>query len=311
MMIFKRIIICFLLSVMLLMVIAPAAAAVEEEYSLTIYYAYDDKPIQGARFQIYMVGDIESDGSIRLSGDFENYPVAVNGLNSSGLQAAADTLYAYAKRDQLQPNQIVATNTFGLALVSSLPSGLYLLTSTPRRFDGDVHITQPQLILVTGNLKISPKSEIRQTPPEALTLTVLKKWVDEGYESQRPQSVSVYLLQDGVPGQAEVLNAENNWRYTWQNLDPNSEWTALEECPEDYTVTVQRSDQNTILITNTRIIPPPAPTVPSESPSASSAGVPSIPQTGLVWWPVLTLLAAGILLIVAGVKLRRKECKDA
>jgi hypothetical protein len=36
-----------------------------------------------------------------------------------------------------------------------------------------------------------------------------------------------------------------------------------------------------------------------------------IPQTGQIWWPVLTVLCLGLLLVVVGLALRRSGCHDA
>ena len=306
--ILKRITTWVLLCFLLLMAAAPTAYAADDDFRLTVRYGYDGVPIPDARFHLFLVGDVAADGTLSLTGEFSGYPVIVNGQSASGLQTAADTLYGYAQRDQISPIQVAATSASGHAAFFSLSRGLYLVAGQPCNIDGTLYQTQPQLIAVTEDLILEAKCEAQEEPMQPQTISVLKKWVDEGYESKRPDSISVSLLQDGYVLETVTLNAENNWRHTWTDLEPGWEWSVAEDCPDQFAVTLQR-EGDTFVLTNTRTVfpqDPPPPTVPQTGTHA-----PAIPQTGLVWWPVLALLAAGILLIVAGVKLRRKERKDA
>lgn len=306
--ILKRITTWVLLCFLLLMAAAPTAYADGDDNRLTIHYGYDGVPIPEARFHLFLVGDVAADGTLLLSGEFRDYPVLINGQSASSLQLAANTLYAYAQRDQISPIQVAATNQSGRTAFSSLSRGLYLVAAQPCNIDGILYQTQPQLIAVTDDLIMEAKCEAQEEPTQPQTISVLKKWADTGYESKRPESVSVSLVRDGEVLETVTLNAQNNWRHTWTDLEPGWEWAVAEDCPDQFAVTLQR-EGDTFVLTNTRTVfpqDPPPPTVPQ-----TGSHAPAIPQTGLVWWPVLALLAAGILLIVAGVKLRRKERKDA
>lgn len=303
---FNRITAGILLCVLLLMAAPTVYAA--DHFEFTVHYTYNDGGVPGARYHIYKVGEVTPEGKFQLTGKFADYPVAVDGLTGSELQSAADTLYGYAQRDEIHANQTVITNAYGYAYVHSLSRGLYLVAGKPVYLGGSLYVSQPLLLPVTEDIVMEVKCEVREVPTEPQTLSVLKKWVDEGYESKRPDSISVSLLQDGYVLETVTLNAENNWRHTWTDLEPGWEWTVAEDCPDQFAVTLQR-EGDTFILTNTRTVfpqDPPPPTVPQTGTHA-----PAIPQTGLVWWPVLALLAAGILLIVAGVKLCRKERKDA
>ena len=60
-------------------------------------------------------------------------------------------------------------------------------------------------------------------------LTVTKNWSD-GNASHANDSVTVKLLKDGKEtGTTQVLNAANNWTYTFDKLDADSTWTVEEE----------------------------------------------------------------------------------
>lgn len=304
--IYKRITAWALLCFLLLMAAAPAAYAAGDENRLTVHYTYDGVPIRDARFHLFQVGDVAADGTLSLTGVFSSYPVVINGQNSSGLQIAADTLYGYIQRDRIQPIQIDATGPTGSIVFLALSRGLYLVAGQPCNIDGTLYQTQPQLIAVTEDLILEAKCEAQEEPIDPQTLSVLKKWNDAGYESKRPQSLSVSLVRNGSMVETVTLNAAGNWRHTWENLEPGWQWSVVEECPKDYTVTMQR-EGDTFLLTNTRIV---YPEKPSDTPTGSTQD-PSIPQTGMVWWPVLVLLAGGLCLIALGARLRREERGDA
>lgn len=72
-------------------------------------------------------------------------------------------------------------------------------------------------------------------------LNVVKVWKDEGHEKDRPESVKVQLLRNAT-GEKEKevveeveLNEKNNWRYSWDNLSTEYEWSAVEAVTADDT----------------------------------------------------------------------------
>ena len=79
--------------------------------------------------------------------------------------------------------------------------------------------------------------------PEKTGVTVSKVWKDENdKDGNRPDSISVQLLANGEPhGEPAEVTAENNWIYTWNELDLNVNGEAIvytvEEVnvPEGYT----------------------------------------------------------------------------
>ena len=126
-----------------------------------------------------------------------------------------------------------------------------------------------------------------------------KVWDDAGKENVRPAEVSVQLLRDGRVYDTVALNAGNNWRYTWSDLDDSYSWTVVEQECEDYTVRIERNGI-TFVITNTYVkeIPDnPTPTEPTK---------PGLPQTGQPWWPVPLLLTCGLLFLVVGLICRKR-----
>lgn len=79
-------------------------------------------------------------------------------------------------------------------------------------------------------------------------LTVHKVWKDNGYPN-RPDSVTVHLLRDGEKHEEIVLNADNQWTYTWDDLDDRYQWSVKEEVPAGYEASYKTED-NKVFITN-------------------------------------------------------------
>ena len=93
---------------------------------------------------------------------------------------------------------------------------------------------------------------ITNTP---IGFSVVKKWVGDT-ESDRPESILVRLLQNGVAyGDPVELNAGNGWKHMWLNLPEGYTYTAREmEVPDGYYITDDGKllDADTWQITNTK-----------------------------------------------------------
>lgn len=121
---------------------------------------------------------------------------------------------------------------------------------------------------------------------ETIRRVVQKTWDDKGYESKRPATIKVHLLRNGEIEETQTLSASNDWKYTWEELPSTDEngndikWTVKEEDISGYVANyVTLGDA--VLITN-------------------SVAKPSLPQTGVLWWPVPVLIAAGLLFLILG-----------
>lgn len=93
-------------------------------------------------------------------------------------------------------------------------------------------------------------------------LTVHKFWDDNGYPG-RPDSVTVHLMKDGTSAETVVLNKDNQWTYTWDDLDDRYQWSVEEEVPEGYEVSY-KSEDNKVFITNSKDYEPPVPSEPED-----------------------------------------------
>jgi hypothetical protein len=125
---------------------------------------------------------------------------------------------------------------------------------------------------------------------------VKKTWDDKGYERQRPSSIKVQLMRNGAVHETVTLSANNNWQYTWSSLQAKDSsgkeirWTVKEVDVSGYIVNIDQHG-DTFLITNAPVKP-------------------SLPQTGVLWWPVPVLASVGLLFLITGYIMRGRK-RDA
>lgn len=159
--------------------------------SLTVVFADGDKGISGAEFGLLRVGDALESGGFKLSGDFARYGVTLEGLDSSGWRAAAQTLAAYARRDGIAPDSRAETGRDGRALFDSLTPGLYLVTGERTVSGGRVYTPEPFLVSLPGagedgewdySVAARCKFDDEPKPPDGDTVDVkvLKIWRGDG-----------------------------------------------------------------------------------------------------------------------------------
>lgn len=275
----------------------PVSAA--ETGSVTVEFRHGNEPVTGASFEIYKAA--EWNGSkYSLTAPFNGYSVNLSdNPTSEEWKAAASTLSAYAARDNIQPLMVGATDISGRLKFENLSEGLYLLLGTPTQIGDLLFLPQPMLVSVPYetadgvkdyDVVTEPKYETEKITDEKIIRRALKIWNDKGNENERPQEITVQLLCDGKIYDEQVLNANNNWNYTWENLDPAHNWQLTEkEVLKDYTVRITQ-EGITFTVTNTNDNPPP--------PSSSE---PKLPQTGLLWWPVPILASIGAVTLFIGI----------
>ena len=307
-----------------------------EPVSLTIQY-----PCQGATFRIYRVAEVSAYGEYTLTGDFKDYPVALEQPDQAGWRALASTLEGYVARDGLQPLAEGKTDENGRLTFSGLEPGLYLVTGEKHTTGGVTYTPEPFLVSLPGldgkdnwvyDVTADPKYGQEKEPggnPDGGTVKrkVLKVWDDDGGEEKRPESVTVQLLRNGEVYDTVTLSEENGWSHTWTGLDKDDTWQVVEaDVPDGYTVTVTR-EGITFVVTNTRSKdnpdePEPGEEIPDNPPPTGSQepgeGLPegplpqgpALPQKGTLWWLVPLLACGGMALFLMGWARRRSEGRD-
>lgn len=129
--------------------------------------------------------------------------------------------------------------------------------------------------------------------PEMTEVSGTKTWVDNDNEDNvRPDSIIVNLFADGEPFASQVVTAETNWTYVFENLPKYSDGTLVtysitENSVEGYSTTIDGFN-----LTNSY-----KPTTP-ETPDKPSK--PKLPETGekSIVWIGLLVLTLGLALII-------------
>ena len=268
--------------------------------SLSVQFEENGIGFADVAFSIYRVADISEDGTYTLTGDFAQYPVRMENLDSSGWRALAQTLDAYAARDEIASLMTRQTGPDGSFQITGLSTGLYLISGGQYIDEDIVYTPEPMLVSIPGlsadgtwvyDIVASCKFEREDTTDTPVSRKVQKVWKDDGNEEKRPEDITVQLLENGNVVDTVVLSQNNNWEYTWNDLDGSSKWQIAEDdVPDGYTVTTTQ-EGNIFVLTNT---------YPGKRP-------PTLPQTGMLWWPVPLLACSGLLLIVTGLVVRRGQ----
>lgn len=293
---------CALFVCLLVLLAVPVTVFAEpidttKEAKLTVCFEDNGTGIADVEFNIYRVADVSIDGIFTLSGDFSSYPVSVICETESDWKATAGALSGYVYRDKLQPVESGVTDKEGTVVFDSLTSGLYLVMDTKQSYNNFDYTTEAFMVAlpIDGEnnshiyeVTVNPKFT-KEELPQLGDYKVIKVWEDEGNKKNRPEEITVNLLRDKKVYDTVTLNKENNWKYTWKDLDESYKWNVAEECPEGYTVAVEKQG-NTFVLTNTGI--------PAEP-------EPELPQTGMLWWPVIATAALGLVFLVIGLVFRK------
>lgn len=284
------------LAVVLAYAVPPVFAASTGD--LMVSFTYKDGSntirINGGQFDLYRVGDIDSNGKVTSYTDtFQPYADSIPELDNSSpdedWREVSVTMAGYVSANQsAQPDQTKVTGSNGRTVFPKLSDGRYLVVGHPvtqviAGTDGAeinrIYTPAPFLVDMRGeNRTAIVKMEMREYPtntqiPITTTQTVRKIWVDEGNENLRPTSISVDLWQmkydkDGNFLSEEplsvVLNNANGWRHTWEELpyvDVDGsfyEYQAEESAPPTgYTVITVPEGETGFKITNTYKPPKP------------------------------------------------------
>ena len=284
--------------------------------SISLYCHYEGTPLAGMGLRVYRVADGTLDAGFKLSGAFSTLPVSLSGLDNAGWSLAASTLATY-----IQPNGISATSSAtadanGYVNFSGLSVGLYLVVGDTLKIGNQSYSFAPFFVALPSASKtgswlydVSAYPKPTQTTdhtPNYFDLTVLLQWVDGGSTNLRPLRVGIRLMRNGVLYDSYTLAADANWRQIWTGLSDEYTWTVIQTTDvANYTVTYQGSG-NVLVITDTN-----ASAVAASNTTTQDS---SIPLTGLLWWPVYVMAAAGIVLFIMGWRKRygqREERHEA
>lgn len=278
-----------------------------KDVSVEIQYSKDGTPLSDVGFSLYRIADVSPYVEFTPVGQFADYNVNMNDLDSEGWRDLAHTLDGYVARDGISPDGTGITDSDGRLVFAGgdMKAGLYLVIGEQCTKGNTLYTSEPFIVCLPERNQedkwvydtvVQPKVSSEIAPGFDLDLSVVKVWKDSG-ASDRPESIDVQLLRDGEVRDTVTLSKDNDWKHTWKNLERAGNWKVVEKTSlKKYTVTSVR-ESDTFVVTNTL--------------NTGGEGGGKLPQTGMLWWPCLALLAAGILLVSAGVYRRRKNDRDA
>lgn len=278
-------------------VMALTSLEAEHPCSLTLSYTQEGIGFSNLEVRIYRVAEAFEDGTFELISPFSNYPVNIHGITSqTEWKTVAATLSAYIAANQVGPTCTKTTDDNGMVVFAGLETGLYLVAGTVAEHESGNYIFDHFMMYLPTpqddgsfhyDMEAKPKCS-DYTP--ATEYTVVKLWKDSGYANDRPASVTVDILKDGVLEETQTLNAENNWTYTWQVPEGKGVWTVVEkDVPNDYTVTI-RSHETTFVITNTH-------TTPEDTPQTG--------DTSPLWLYMISMCLSGLMLLILSLSGKR------
>lgn len=165
----------------------------------------------------------------------------------------------------------------------------YVVAYKDESMQGDDKLKEDELVFTNrfkssgggGSTDPEPKPE----QPDKIRLEVDKVWAGSG--KNRPDSVTIQLLDGNTVVDTVTLADWNNWHYTWADLDGEGshDWNVKElDVPAGYTVSYSFSG-STFTVRNTE----------------------TLIQTGQLNWPVPVMGGLGLALVALGFVMLRKK----
>ena len=242
-------------------------------------------PVSNMQVSLYRVADV----NYKLVDSFSRYSVDLK----QDVQGAANALENRILMDGIEADACVTSDSVGNASFTSLESGIYLVVGKEVFQDGVFYMPQVSLVSLSGDLSVNLKYETSDKPSR---IHVLKVWKKDNKKS-RPKSIEVCLLRsDGIVVDKVVLNSDNQWSTTWENLSTLYTYSVMETTvPSGYKESCTR-EKDTIVLTNTGNL-----TDKVEKKDEV------LPNSGQLWWPVPVLLFVGLVLFGLGRHLKNEE----
>lgn len=242
-------------------------------------------PISNMQVSLYRVADV----NYNLVDSFTRYSIDLK----QDVQGAANALENRILMDGIEADACVTSDSSGKASFTGLESGIYLVVGKEVLQDGVFYMPQVSLVSLSGDLSVDLKYEMNDKPSR---IHVLKVWKKDNKKS-RPKSIEVCLLRsDGIVVDRVVLNSDNQWSTTWNNLSTLYTYRVMEtSVPSGYKESCTR-EKDTIVLTNTG----------SDKYRVEKKDE-VLPNSGQLWWPVPVLLFVGLVLFGLGRHLKNEE----
>ena len=242
-------------------------------------------PVSNMQVSLYRVAD----ENYNLVDSFSQYSIDLK----QDVQGAANALENRILMDGIEADACVTSDSLSTANFTGLTTGIYLVVGKEVFQDGVFYMPQVSLVSLSGDLNVDLKYETSDKPSR---IHVLKVWKRDSKKS-RPKSIEVCLLRsDGIVVDRVVLNSDNQWSTTWDNLSTLYTYRVMEtSVPSGYKESCTR-EKDTIILTNTGNYTDKVEKKDEE-----------LPNSGQLWWPVPVLLFVGLVLFGLGRHLKNEE----
>ncbi len=270
-----------------------------------------DHPLDGVEFRLYRVADLSGDGAyVTLSGEFARFSEiltekATTDFFSNYLSILVDYIAYY----ELSPDTQGMTEE-GKVRFENLTPGVYIALSDKAWSEEKemYYIGTPMMFCAPNRLTVSTqwdydlevkgKYELTSGDIKDTWMQVTKRWANVGEGGTHPDKVTVALLCDNQLYEKVELSEANRWTYTWTELSTACNWSVTEvDVPQGYSLSKDTSYANQHILINTKKDP-----LPPDNPPP-----PNIPGTGVLWWPVPSLVVLGLALFLVGTLRQRRE----
>lgn len=244
--------------------------------TITLKDSQESSPVANAKISLYKIANIidtDSNLSFKYVPEMSSCPISIDELkevNKELLTCLDNSAIIPLKK---------TTDIKGTLTFNDLTLGLYLVKQT-NEVEGyskidEFMIMLPEFIDNSWNYSIdaTPKTDIIRL----IDITVKKVWNNSNH-TELPKEVTVRLLKDKEIIDTVKLNKENNWTYTWKNLEKSDEYNVKEiNIPTGYTASY-RNEEYFFTITNTN----------------------TLIKTGQDRWLIMLTSLLGIILLIIG-----------
>lgn len=282
----------------------------------------DKRTVSGVRLSLYKIADVDSTEALgyRIADSFTDSEIGVKDIvYADNLSDIAENLEKYAANKAIKAQETAETDSNGYLKFNGLSDGIYLIrqVNTAEDFQkaGYEYTTDAYIIAIPSldsnnnkirNVVCRPKGILTELKKKDTSLTVYKVWKDDNdKKGARPEEIRVGLYKDGTLKTEVRLNAGNNWMYSWNNLDKDSQWSVKElEVPEGYSSHITNMEQ-VWTITNTYDTTTPTPTPTPTTPTSTKVKhVKTGDTTNINLWVCLLVISIGA--VGAAVYYRRR-----
>ena len=222
--------------------------------TITLKESNNNISIKGAELTIYKIASATSiDNNLEyiFNDNIKKCNLDLSDISDNNLANKIDKCIENLELEDITKT----TNEEGIVIFDNLQLGLYLVKQT-NNVEGYSNI-DPFLVAIPTlenniwiyNIEATPKTDIIRL----MDIIVEKKW-DIINGNNTPNKVLVQLLKKDEVIDTIILNNENNWTYTWKQIEASDEYSVKEiEIPAGYTATYRTVD-NKFIITNTKTL---------------------------------------------------------